>query len=141
MEIITKCHGIRKYEEKDIIHFEKGIPGFEILKRYILFPLYENELFSVLHSIEDDSVGLIVISPFSIKNDYEVELDDKLAEKLNLKNPEQALIYNTVTINSKVENTTVNLKAPIIINIVDKLGEQIILDRDDYKVKTPITGV
>jgi flagellar assembly factor FliW len=37
-----------------------------------------------------------------------------------------------------VEHITTNLKAPIIINIKQKLGEQIILDNDKYKIKHPL---
>jgi flagellar assembly factor FliW len=32
----------------------------------------------------------------------------------------------------------VNLKAPIVINMDKKLGEQIIIDKEEYKIKHPL---
>lgn len=32
MKLNTKYHGCIEYEEKDVIYFQKGIPGFERIK-------------------------------------------------------------------------------------------------------------
>jgi flagellar assembly factor FliW len=138
MKIATKFHGTREYKEEDILNFKKGLPGFEQLKKYILFPVENNEIFSILQSIEDESIGLVVTSPFEIVKNYEFKLDDNLIEKLAIKEPEDVLVMSTVTLSSKPENITVNLKAPIIINIKEKLGEQIILEKEQYKIKHPL---
>lgn len=138
MEIITKFHGIKEFKEEDIISFKKGLPGFESLKQFILFPLEENHIFSILHSIEDESIGLVVVSPFDVIKDYEIKLEDNLLERLKIQEPSEVMLLNVVTANSKVENITVNLKAPIVINIKAGLGEQFIVDREDYKIKHPL---
>lgn len=138
MKINTKYHGVKEYKEEDIITFKKGLPGFENLKDFILFSVEENDLFSILHSIENEEVGLVVASPFSVVNDYEFKLSDNKIQELGIKSPEDVLVLNTVTLSSKVEDITANLKAPIIVNIKAKLGEQIILDNDGYKVKHPL---
>lgn len=138
MKLNTKYHGIREYSKEDIITFKKGLPGFEHLKKFILFSVEENELFSILHSIEDEEIGIVVISPFTLFNDYEFKLSDEKLEELKITSPEDVLVLNTVTLNSVISNITTNLKAPIIINIKEKLGEQIILDSDKYKIKHPL---
>ncbi|AYD40716.1 flagellar assembly protein FliW [Clostridium fermenticellae] len=138
MKLRTKYHGVVDYKEDEIIYFKKGIPGFEKLKKFILFKVEGNEDFSVLHSVEDKSIGLIVISPFYIVKDYEFELDDKKMKELKIENKNEVVVLTTVTLNSKVEGITINLKAPIIINIKKCLGEQIILDNPDYLIKYPI---
>ncbi|WP_195962678.1 flagellar assembly protein FliW [Clostridium tyrobutyricum] len=138
MELKTKYHGTRYYEEKDIITFKRGIPGFEHLKKFIIFIAEENKLFYILHSIEDMSVGIVLVSPFNVVKDYEFKLNDSKLEELNIKSHEDVLVLNTVTLNSKLENITVNLKAPLVININRKLGEQIILDNIVYSIKHPL---
>lgn len=138
MQLYTRYHGLREYSEEDIICFKNGLPGFENLKKYILFPIEENELFNVLHSIEDDSVGLITVSPFNILKEYEFKLEDNILRELEISSPEEVIVINTVTLHSNVEKITVNMKAPIIININRKLGEQIILDNDKYHIKYPL---
>ncbi|ERI90865.1 protein FliW [Clostridiales bacterium oral taxon 876 str. F0540] len=138
MKLTTKYHGIKEYKEEDIITFKKGLPGFEDLKKYILFPTEENKLFNILHSIENEELGLIVISPFEIIKDYEFKLSDEKLNELKIISPEEVFVLNTVTLSSKIENITTNLKAPIIINIKERLGEQIILDNEKYKIKHPL---
>ncbi|MCY6353961.1 flagellar assembly protein FliW [Clostridium sp. ZS2-4] len=138
MELKTKYHGIREYEKKDVINFSKGLPGFEDLKRFILFPVEDNEMFSVLHSIDNAEIGFVVVSPFNVLKDYEIELDNETINKIKIEKSEDALVVNTVTISSNVEEITTNLRAPIIINIKEKLGEQIILNNEKYLVKHPL---
>lgn len=138
MQLNTKYHGTREYEEKDIITFNKGLPGFGKLKKFILFPVEGNQVFNILHSTEDENIGLVVVSPFfSVKN-YEFNLSEEKMEELEVESHEEILVLNTVTLNSKIEDVTVNLKAPIIINIKRKLGEQIILDNPNYSIKHPL---
>lgn len=138
MVLKTKYHGDIEYEENQIINFKKGILSFENLKNFILFPLKGNEFFNVLHSIENTSIGFIVASPFSIKEDYTFELPNKIIEELQINDSTEVLVQNILTVNSDIEKTTINLRAPLIININSKLGEQIILNDERYFIKTPI---
>ncbi len=134
----TKYHGVREYEEKDIIEFQKGMPGFDKLKKFIIFPVEDNEVFSVLHSLEDESIGFVIASPFDVINNYEFKLENDIIKRLKITGNEDVLVFNTVTLSSKVENITINLRAPIIINIKEKLGEQIILSNEKYLIKYPL---
>lgn len=138
MEFISKVYGKIEYNPSNLITFKDGIPGFEHLNKFILVDLKEYEPFKLLQSMENDKIGLILISPFEVMDDYEVELTDELLKELNIKKPEEVLILNTVTINSDVSKITTNLKAPIIINTNSGLGEQIIVDNNRYKIKYPI---
>jgi flagellar assembly factor FliW len=141
MELVTKYHGARTYSDEDVIVFKKGLPGFKELKKFIIFPLESNEVFSILHSIEANEVGLVLVSPFTILSDYEFKIPDRDIKELQIDKPEEVLVLTTVTLSSNIENMTTNLKAPIIINIKEKLGEQLILDNDKYKVKEPLFKV
>jgi flagellar assembly factor FliW len=138
MRLRTKYHGTRFYKEKDIITFKRGIPGFQNLKKFIIFAAEENKLFYILQSIEDLSVGIVLVSPFNVVKEYEFELNDDRLKELNIKSEEDVLVLNTVTLSSKLENITVNLKAPLVININEKIGEQIILDDVNYSIKHPL---
>ncbi|KEI76708.1 flagellar assembly protein FliW [Clostridium botulinum B2 128] len=138
MNLNTKYHGCIEYEEKDVIYFEKGIPGFEELKKFIIFPVEDNDVFSVFHSIEKEDMGIIVTSPFNIEKDYKIQLEEEQRKKLELQNEKDALVLNTVTLNPDIDKITVNLRAPIIINIKEKIGEQIIINSDKYSVKHPL---
>ncbi|HDK7159487.1 TPA: flagellar assembly protein FliW [Clostridium botulinum] len=138
MKLNTKYHGCIEYEEKDAIYFEKGIPGFEELKKFIIFPVEDNDVFSVFHSIEKEDMGIIVTSPFNIEKDYEIQLEEEQIKNLKLQDEKDTLVLNTVTLSSDMNKITANLRAPIIINIKEKIGEQIIINSDKYKVKHPL---
>ncbi|EPY2300891.1 flagellar assembly protein FliW [Clostridium sporogenes] len=138
MKLNTKYHGCIEYEEKDVIYFEKGIPGFEELKKFIIFPVEDNDVFSVFHSIAKEDMGIIVTSPFNIEKEYEIQLEEEQIKNLKLQDEKDTLVLNTVTLNSDIDKITANLRAPIIINIKEKIGEQIIINSDKYKVKHPL---
>ena len=138
MELKTKYHGTFTYKEEEIITFKKGIMGFESLKKFIIADIKENPLFKILQSVEDEEIGLVIISPFEVKKTYEIEIKDDITEELDIISPEEVLLYNTVTLNSDINKITVNLKAPIVINSNKKLGEQVIIDKEEYKIKHPL---
>jgi|SRR5471030_662640 len=134
----SKVHGEIKYEEKDIVMFDKGLLGFDELKKFFLVDLEEFKPFKLLHSLENEEVGMIVISPYDFFEDYEIELNELTIKDLKIKTPKETLIVTTVTLNSDAQKATTNLQGPIIINISTKLGEQIIVDNTKYKVKEPL---
>lgn len=138
MELVTKDNGTINYDKEDIIEFKKGIPGFEDLRKFLLIPVKENEIFSILQSVENSEVGMVIASSLHIVDNYEIELQEGVRKALKIKDDSDAYIFNTITLNSDIKKITSNLKAPIIINIKEKLGEQIILNDDKYEIKFPL---
>lgn len=138
MEFISKVHGKFEYEEKDIVHFKKEIPGLVGHSKFIIKELEGYEPFKILQSLECDELGLILVSPFEAMDDYEIKLSEDIVSGLNIKAPEEVALYTTVTLNSDAKKITTNLKAPIIVNIIEGLGEQIIVDKQKYQIKHPM---
>lgn len=138
MILETKYHGIKEYEEEDVITFESGIPGFDKLKHFIIFPVEDNEVFSILHSIEDMAVGLVVVSPFHVMKYYEIDISEETVKALHIESSSDVVLINTVSLNSDISKITVNMRAPIVINIKSKLGEQLILNNEKYLIKQPL---
>lgn len=138
MKLYSKYQGIIEYKEEDVITFPKGLPGFRDLKKYILFSVEENNTFNMLHSIENLEIGLLVISPFLVTKDYEFNIEDNPLEDLKIENEADLIVLNTVCLNNDIKKATVNLKAPIIINNKEKIGEQLILDDEKYLIKHPL---
>lgn len=138
MNLETKYHGVHEYEEKNVISFPKGLPGFDHLKKFIIFPVEDNEIFSILHSIEDENIGFVIVTPFDLADDYEFEIEDEIIKRLKIAKKEDIFVKNIVTLSSILEKITMNLRAPIIINIKENLGEQIILNNEKYLIKYPV---
>ena len=117
------------------ILFEKGIPGFEDYKYFNVNIIKDNEKFYSIVSKEDDNIGFISISPFDIKKDYEIDLDDEVVKELDIKTEKDVLVLCLITLGKTLKDSTANLKAPIIINIRNNRGRQLILQDDKYKIK------
>lgn len=137
MELLSPVHGKISYSNKEIITFKKGIPGFDGLNKYVVKDI-EDSPFKLLQSIEDVQIGFVLISPFDVEEKYEIKLNDDMVKKLDVKEPTDVALYSIVTLSSKIENITANLKAPLIINIKENLGEQFIVDKEQYKTKHPL---
>ena len=120
------------------ILFEKGIPGFESYNYFNINAIESNEKFYSIVSKEDSNIGFISISPFEIKNDYEIDLDDELVKELDIKEEKDVLVLCLITLGKTLKDSTANLKAPIIINIKNNRGKQLILQDDKYKIKQPL---
>ncbi|MGL4654604.1 MAG: flagellar assembly protein FliW [Sarcina sp.] len=128
-------YGQINYDRNEIINFDKGLLGFEDLKNFIVREIEENKSFKLLHSLEDDKIAFVVINPFDFKSNYEIDIDEEVIEKLKIKNESDVMILNTVTLNNDPSKITTNLRAPIVINVLNKIAEQVILKTEEYKIK------
>ena len=69
-----------------------------------------------------------------MKEDYRPTVSDEILTSLGNLTPENTFILVTVTVPKQIEDFSVNLKAPVIINIETNKGVQIIVE-DDLPVK------
>ena len=84
MKITTKYHGEMEVQEKDIWNFPNGIPGFPDEQQFILYPLADNEVFSILQSVVSQEIAFVVTSPFVFFPDYDFTLDENVVSFLQL---------------------------------------------------------
>lgn len=138
MTVQTKYLGKVKVEEKNTVQFANGLPGFIDESQFILLNLPGNPVFQTLQSMKTPELAFIVTNPYDFYQDYTFELDNSILESLRIKNQEDVLVLTIVTLTSPFECSTINLKAPLIINAKQNVGKQYILNNDDYKTKTPI---
>lgn len=138
MKIATKFHGEIECDPKEIINFALGVPGFEDEKQFVLFRP-ENSTFAWMQSVKTKDVAFVIISPSLICPDYGFDLDDSICSELKLSKPEDALVLSIVTIPpGQVEQATVNLQAPIVINPAAGVGTQVILADHQYSLRQPL---
>ncbi len=137
MIVKTELFGDFEYQEEEVLTFVEGIYGFDELKKYLLITNPEEELpFDFLQSVEDEELYFIVTSPYLFLEDYDFEISDTLVKKLEIDQPEDVIVLSLTTIPEKSEETTINLKAPIIVNKESKKAKQVILVEDyPYKHK------
>lgn len=123
-------------------HFPKGIPGFEDITGYQLIEDKETPL-AQLVAVDNEDIGFILIRPWVILSDYIVEADKEGEATLQISADTtvelQTDIWVILTINpQELNKSSVNLRAPIILNKIRKLGIQLILNDDKYGTKHPL---
>ncbi len=135
MEIMTKFFDKINIDEDNIIEFPQALPGFPEEEKFALLPLNEDSPFIVMQSVNTDKVAFLTIEPGNFIKDYEFEIDDNVVGKMKIYDDRDVLVLSIVTIRDKLENMTVNLAAPLLINLKEKLGKQIILDQSDFPLQ------
>lgn len=120
------------------VTLKKGILGFEDLKEYELLDIENEDILKEFNSTEEDCIGFIVVSPFEIIKEYEIVLSQEIIEKLEVKSPNDIILLNIITVGQTLEESTVNMKAPIVINVRNNCGMQIILQDEEYSIWHPL---
>ena len=139
MKLNTKHFGELEVQEENIITFEKGIPGFNELKQYIIInDDEESSPFCWLQSIEESQLAFVLVNPYLVYADYKPNLPEIEIAKLGEATPEDYSVLSIVRVPEEVEKMTANLRAPIVINLKTKKAMQIITDGEDALVRYQI---
>jgi len=135
----TKFFGETEIDEKDIIHFEEGIPGFNEYKKFVILRDEDSD-FIFLQPLDIEEVCFITLPPAAIVGDYSFDLSQETVKKLELKNPEDAMILSILNIPEDFKKMTANLRAPIVINVKNNKGIQELLSDENYNMKHQVFG-
>ena len=142
MLIETKLFGEIGVDESKLIKFVNGIVGFPDLTDFLLIHDSEgNGNIQWLQSVQEPAFAMPVMSPFTVKEDFNPIIEDELLKPLGINNPEDFFVLVTVTVPKEIEKMSVNLMAPIIISGETRKANQIIVDQEGYDVKFPIYDV
>lgn len=136
MILNTRSLGEIEIEKENIIVFQNGIPGFENITEFVIVENPDKDVpFCWLQAINDSNVAFVIINPFVFKPGYDFEIPSAVVEKLEIRAPEEVLVYSIVVIPEDVNQMTANLVAPIIINTKNNKGKQVVLDDNRYNTK------
>ncbi len=138
MEIKSKLLGQIEYTDENIIRLEEGLIGIPDKRNFILIEKEDFKPFSYLQSVDDATFILVVINPMMVEKEYRFDIHKDDLKAIDIKDENDFSLLSIVIFAKKVEDITVNLKAPILINIHTKRALQIILQNDDYSVEEPL---
>lgn len=131
----TTRFGEIEVESSELITLPKGLIGFPELTKYVLLDHDKDSPFKWLQSMDDGSIAFVLINPLLFKPDYAVEVTEEEVADLSLKSEEDAVISVIVTMPTNPNNMTANLKAPLVFNLKNRQGKQLILQDQEYTTR------
>jgi flagellar assembly factor FliW len=137
MKIGTRFFGEIEIDEKSILKFHDGIPGSEEHKEFVMLDIEDYKNLKCLQSILDYQICLLMISPWNYISDYEVQLSDNEIDTLKIQMEQDVAVYNIIKVTDN--KVTANLLAPVVINVKNNNGKQIILSNSKYSIRQEIS--
>jgi flagellar assembly factor FliW len=131
----TTRFGEVQVKTEDVVQLPAGLIGFPELKQYVLLDHDKDSPFKWLQSLDDGAIAFVLINPLLFKPDYMVEVTEAEVADLKLDVEEDAIISVIITMPSNPQNMTANLKAPLVFNLKNRMGKQIILNNPEYTTR------
>ncbi len=124
MKLTTTRFGAVQIEDHDILHFARGLAGFEECRSWVLLADAHNEAVAWLQCISRVDVAIPVTSPRRFVPDYKVRIPRSQLTALQLRDIDQTFVLAVI---GKTDRClTLNLRAPLIINLDQRLGAQVV---------------
>lgn len=131
----TTRFGEIEVKAEDLIELPSGLIGFPELKRYVLLDHDKDSPFKWLQSLDDGAIAFVLINPLLFKADYTVEVTEAEVSDLQLSDEDDAVISVIITIPTNPQNMTANLKAPLVFNLKNRKGKQLVLSNSAYTTR------
>ena len=123
---------------ENIVDLPLGLLGFEHIKRYALLQNQHESPFRWLQVIDQPDLAFLVLPALEVFPEYEPDVPAEDVRFLGLNSPDDALVFNIVTLAAKGAGT-VNLKGPIVINRFTLKGKQVVLaNASRYSIQHPL---
>ena len=140
MKTIQSRFGEIEYDPAATLLFPEGLIGFKELREFIVMPNEKDGPLFWIQSVEDPQVAFVLTDPTNFFLDYKVVADQAERKKLQLDEEENCYPLSVVTVHQD-RSVTLNLQAPILYAAKANRALQVILDKSEYQIKTPLPAV
>jgi flagellar assembly factor FliW len=138
MQISTTRFGLVEIDLDDILLFPHGLIAFEDCRHWVLLADETNESLGWLQSVNHGEVALPVVSPRRFAPEYKVHVTRGQLAPLELSHFDQT--YVLAVVSKSDGDLTLNLKAPLVINLDRRVGRQV-LTTDEQPVAASLSPV
>lgn len=138
MVIQTTRFGQVEIEEQDTLNFPEGVLGFQDLKKFVLLNDPTDDIFAWLQSCEAPEIAFPVLEPELFAESFNIQLSKADYEHLKMTDMKGSKTFCIVTIPEDPTKMTANMKAPVIINLGQKIARQCVLQDNSLAIREPI---
>jgi flagellar assembly factor FliW len=126
LQVRSRRFGTFDVPQDSIITLPQGMVGFPDVRRYVVLDHRPGSPFKWMLAIDNPDLAFAVANPYELVQGYEAPLP--LAARLLGVEPADVALFVLVTIPPDPTRMTVNLMAPVAVDLRTRIGRQIILD-------------
>ncbi len=131
----TRDFGEREIPDSKVIIFKQPIFGFEDYTRYtMIFDEEIGEQIVWLQSLEEPELCFFLFDPSAFDDFYKPEITEDTEKSLGAG---EYACWVVLSVKEDFNESTVNLKSPIVINTATGVAVQTILEQD-YPIRHPV---
>lgn len=141
MKIESQRIGIVDVDEANLIEFPSGLVGLPARRRFVILEFDREVPMAWMQNVDDPEFGLPVADPSIFVRDYRVQVPRQDVAELALDRLEDAVMLVVTTVHQGGIMVTGNLRAPLVINLANRRGRQVVLDRPDLELRALVDPI
>lgn len=138
MEKTMVVSNIHNPQDNCFISFPWGMPGLEDYQEFTLAPLEADSPYYFLRCARQPEIGLLLVNPFALFREYEFDLAEEAVDQLKIAGRDEVAVLCAVNTSRGLDQATVNLLAPIVVNTEKLLAKQVVLNDRRYSLRAPL---
>lgn len=142
--IRTKCFHEVDYTDSSVFHFPSGLPGFEHEHNFVFLNRLDSHPILFMQSVLTPELCFVLLPVLTVAPNYQLTLDEEARADLKLPLEGQPKIGKDILCaviacaRGNHEPPTINLLAPVIVNLRDRIGLQVIQTQSGYSHRHPL---
>jgi len=136
MEVQTTRFGAVEVDEQRLIEFPAGLLGFAAYQAYALLEPDRQGAFFWLQSLQAPELAFVVTDPTLWIPGYQVGIRREQMAELGLESLDDAQVF--VIVNRYNATLTANLQGPLVLNINNRRGMQLVLAEKKWTTRHEI---
>jgi flagellar assembly factor FliW len=113
--------------------------GFEGANQYALLDVSPQSPFKIMQLVGNPDVSFLVTDPAPFFPEYQVDLSKEQLSDIGLEDPSKAALMVVVNIRGGGKQLTANLLGPVVVNVENFQGKQIVLKASGYRSDEPLS--
>jgi len=109
-----------------VLHFPQGLIGFPRARRFVILDHRPGSPFKWMLCLEQPDVAFAIAEPGTLVQGYQAPLE--LAARSLGTDPDNVVLFVIVTIPPDPTAMTVNLMAPVVVDLRTRLSRQLVLE-------------
>lgn len=130
----TRHFGVKEYAEDSLVRMPRGLPGFEDANAFLVLQLPDQYPLVYLQSVIHPDLCFVALPVLSVEHTYDLQLSEEdsrlLGTPVRPRIGADALCLALIA--ASKESATVNLLAPVVINLATNIAAQCLNTSGDY---------